>query len=185
MFERFTDDARQVVKRAQEEARLLHHGFIGCEHLLLGLSDGQDTPAAAALAALGVQTDELRQRVARFVGPVASALDAEALAGLGIDLDSVRRAVEASFGPGALDSTSCRNPQPRHIPFTPRAKKSLELSLRAAVRRHDREINTGHLLLGVIDQRDNAALQLLKAEGVGSDALREEVSRRMTAADAT
>ena len=184
MFERFTADARQVVVRAQDEARQLHHGFIGCEHLLLALSGGQDTPAAAALTAFGLQTAELRQRVARFIGPVAGSLDAEALAGLGIDLESVRRAAEASFGPGALDHPPCRGLRAGHIPFTPRAKKSLELALRTAVRRKDREITPGHLLLGVIDQRDNAALQLLQAEGIGSDALREEVWRRMTTAGA-
>jgi ATP-dependent Clp protease ATP-binding subunit ClpA len=181
MFERFTADARQVVVRAQEEARQLHHGFIGCEHLLLALSGGQDTPAADALTAFGVQTADLRQRVAQSIGPVAGTLDAEALAGLGIDLDSVRRAAEASFGPGALDRPPCPGARPGHIPFTPRAKKSLELALRNAVRRKDGAITPGHLLLGVIDQRDNAALRLLQAEGVGSDALREEVSRRMTA----
>jgi ATP-dependent Clp protease ATP-binding subunit ClpA len=190
MFERFTADARQVVVRAQEEARQLHHGFIGCEHLLLALSGGPHpppqptSPAAAALAAFGVETAELRQRLAQFIGPVAGPLDAEALAGLGIDLDSVRRAAEASFGPGALDRPPCREPRSGHIPFTPRAKKSLELALRAAVRRKDHEITPGHLLLGVLDQRNNVALQLLQAEGVASDALREEVSRRMTSADA-
>lgn len=183
MFERFTADARQVVVRAQEEARLLHHGFIGCEHLLLGLSGGQGTPAAAALTTLGVDIDGLRHRVARLVGTGADALDADALAQLGIDLDSVRRAAEASFGPGALDRWPGRGARSKHLPFTPRAKKSLELSLRAAVRRKDHEITTGHLLLGLIDQRDNAALQLLKAEGVGSEALREEVSRQMPAAE--
>lgn len=179
MFERFTADSRQVVVRAQDEARQMHHGFIGCEHLLLGLSGGQDTPAAAALATFGVDTDELRQRVAQCNGPVSSALDAEALAGIGIDLDSVRRAAEASFGPGALDRRAGRGTLSGHIPFTPRAKKSLELSLRAAVRRNDREITPGHLLLGLIDQNDNAALRLLQAEGVASDALRQEVSQRM------
>ena len=183
MFERFTADARQVVVRAQEEARLLHHGFIGCEHLLLALSGGHDTTAAAALTEMGVDTDELRHRVTRLIGTGANALDADALAELGIDLDSVRRAAEASFGPGALDRWPCRGSRSRHLPFTPRAKKSLELSLRAAVRRKDHEITAGHLLLGLIDQRDNAALQLLKAEGVGSEALREEVSRRMPAAE--
>jgi ATP-dependent Clp protease ATP-binding subunit ClpA len=184
VFERFTIDARQVVVRAQEEARLLHHGFIGCEHLLLALSGGQDSPAAAALTAFGVETGELRQRVADFNGAGAGAdagpLDADALAELGIDLDSVRRAAEASFGPGALDRPACGGLRAGHIPFTPRAKKSLQLALRTAVRRKDREITPGHLLLGVIAQRDNAALRLLKAEGVGSDELREEVSRRMT-----
>ena len=39
MFERFTDRARRVLVLAQEEARLLNHGFIGTEHILLGLID--------------------------------------------------------------------------------------------------------------------------------------------------
>ena len=38
MFERFTDRARRVVIRAQEEARSLDHGYVGTEHLLLGLT---------------------------------------------------------------------------------------------------------------------------------------------------
>ena len=44
MFERFSADARQVVVHAREEAQLLHHGFIGCEHLLLALSAGKCPP---------------------------------------------------------------------------------------------------------------------------------------------
>jgi ATP-dependent Clp protease ATP-binding subunit ClpA len=185
MFERFTTDARQVVARAQEEALLLHHGYIGCEHLLLALTGGQDSPAAAALTAVGVDTDALRHRVVQIIGTGAGPLDADALAGLGIDLDSVRRAVEASFGPGALDRPPGQCSRPGHIHFTPRAKKSLELALRAAVRRKDREITPSHLLLGVLDQRDNAALRVLKEEGVGGDALRAEVSRRMPPAAAS
>jgi ATP-dependent Clp protease ATP-binding subunit ClpC len=39
MFERFTDRARRVVVRAQEEARMLDHDHVGTEHLLLGLTD--------------------------------------------------------------------------------------------------------------------------------------------------
>ena len=182
MFERFTSDARQVVVRAQQEARLLQHGFIGCEHLLLALSSGPDNPAGAALTAFGVDAGELRQRLAGFAGAGGGGLDADALAELGIDLDSVRRAAEASFGPGALDRRPGRCARSGHIPFTPRAKKSLELALRTAARRKDHVITPGHLLLGMIDQRNNAALLLLKAEGVASEALREEVSRRMTAA---
>ena len=42
MFERFTDRARQVVVKAQEEARLLGHNYIGTEHLLLGLLKLED-----------------------------------------------------------------------------------------------------------------------------------------------
>ena len=68
------------------------------------------------------------------------------------------------------------------VPVTPRAKKALELALRNAVSRNDREISTGHLLLGIIDQRDNAALRVLAGAGVDTGALRQEVTRRMAAA---
>ena len=50
MFERFTASARQIVVRAQSEARELGHGFIGCEHLLLALL-AADEPAADVLRA--------------------------------------------------------------------------------------------------------------------------------------
>ncbi|TML01453.1 MAG: Clp protease, partial [Actinobacteria bacterium] len=53
MFERFTDPARQVVVRAQEEARSLQHGYLGTEHLLLGLESDETGLAASVLARLG------------------------------------------------------------------------------------------------------------------------------------
>lgn len=49
MFERFTDRARRAVVLAQENARLLNHGYIGTEHLLLGLSREGEALAAKAL----------------------------------------------------------------------------------------------------------------------------------------
>lgn len=187
MFERFTADARQAVVLATEEALQLHHGFVGCEHLLLALSARDGTPAAGALAAFGLQTPDLRERVLRVTGsgdaaPGDAALDEDALASLGIDLDAVRRATEASFGPGALDHGPRGRGIVRRLPFTRPAKKSLELALRAAVTSGDREIRSGHLLLGVIDQQDNAALRVLAAAGVESGALRQDLTRRMTAA---
>ena len=45
MFERFTNQSRRVVVLAQEEARMLNHGYIGCEHLLLGLLHEGQGPA--------------------------------------------------------------------------------------------------------------------------------------------
>ena len=53
MFERFTQDAREVVVGAQEEATRLHSDRIGTEHLLLGLLD-QDSPTADVLARHGL-----------------------------------------------------------------------------------------------------------------------------------
>ena len=48
MFERFTDDARHMVVRAQQDARRLGHNYIGCEHLLLAVA-AADEPAGAVL----------------------------------------------------------------------------------------------------------------------------------------
>ena len=53
MFERFTDDARQAVVLAQEEAVALHHGWIGTEHVLLGVLRS-DSDGARLLAGFGV-----------------------------------------------------------------------------------------------------------------------------------
>ena len=63
MFERVTDRGRRVLVLAQEEARLLHHGFIGTEHLLLGLLDEESGLAAQALMSLGVTLESARQKV--------------------------------------------------------------------------------------------------------------------------
>src|SRR5215207_2601594 len=130
MFERFTFEARQTVVGAQHEARRLHSGRIGTEHLLLALLI-QPTPSAAVLARHGLTRDAVSDAVRGYVGN--GDLDAEALTTLGIDLDAVRSSVEASFGPGALDRPSDGRSPAGHIPFTPRAKKVLELSLREAI----------------------------------------------------
>ena len=193
MFERFGADARQAVVLAQEEARRMRHNYIGCEHLLLGLLDEGSGPAADALGAFGLRAESIRGLVAGEIGLGNDPLDADALASLGIDLDAVRRATEASFGAGALERENPRGggakwgrgrgrPPTGHIPLTHRSKKSLELALRAAVKlRHD-SITSGHVLLGIIDQGDNAALLVLGKTGVSGRALRDEVTRRLTAA---
>ncbi len=67
VFERFTEGARQVVVWAQEEARTLQHGYIGTEHLLLGVLRVEDGLGAGALAALNVTIEAVRAQVARIV----------------------------------------------------------------------------------------------------------------------
>ena len=69
MFERFTERARQVVVLAQDEARLLGHGHIGTEHLLLGLVREGEGVAARVLAAFDMTEETVRARVATIVGP--------------------------------------------------------------------------------------------------------------------
>ncbi len=68
MFERFTERGRQVIVMAQSEARSLRHGYIGTEHLLLGLLRVEDGLAARVLDSLDITVDEVRVQVARIVG---------------------------------------------------------------------------------------------------------------------
>jgi ATP-dependent Clp protease ATP-binding subunit ClpA len=68
MFERFTERARQAVVLAQDEARALGHGYIGTEHLVLGILREGEGRGAVALAALGVTDVEVRERVTRIDG---------------------------------------------------------------------------------------------------------------------
>jgi hypothetical protein len=68
MFELFTERARQVVVLGQEEARALRHGYIGPEHLLIGLLRVDDGRAARVLASLGVTLERVRVDVVRVVG---------------------------------------------------------------------------------------------------------------------
>jgi ATP-dependent Clp protease ATP-binding subunit ClpA len=174
MFERFTGDARQVVVLAQDEARGLCHHYIGTEHLLLGLLNEGHGPAARLLNERGLCAADLRRRILLIVG--GEGLDPEALATLGIDLDEVRRATEAAFGPGALDSTG-RTPPSGHIPFTPRAKKVLELALREAQRLQHGSIGTGHILLGLIREGKGVAAKVLADVGCDLDSLRDDITR--------
>jgi hypothetical protein len=63
MLQRFTDRARRVVDLAQEEAKRLNHGYIGTEHILLGLIREGEGVAAKALELLGISLDAVRQQV--------------------------------------------------------------------------------------------------------------------------
>lgn len=68
MFERFTDQARQVVVSARREARELRHSYVGSEHLLLGLLREDKSLAARALTSLDVTLDRARAQVRQCVG---------------------------------------------------------------------------------------------------------------------
>jgi ATP-dependent Clp protease ATP-binding subunit ClpA len=172
MFERFTEEARQVVVRAQEEARRLRSSHIGTEHVLLGLLD-QDTPTAAVLARHGLTRESTVAAIRAFTS--AEGLDAAALGTVGIDLDAVRDSVEAAFGPGALDVPRGRREAKGHIPFTPRAKKVLELSLREALALKSKSIADGHIALGLIREGEGLAMKVVHDRGIDAGTLREEI----------
>ncbi len=100
------------------------------------------------------------------------ALDPAALAAVGIDLDEVTRRTEATFGKGALTwAGRVLRGRRKHIPFTPDAKKSLELALREAIRLGAKEIHGGHLLLGMT-RAESPARGILSDAGADLDQVR-------------
>jgi len=181
MFERFTHEARTVVGRAEAEATALGADHIGTEHLLLALAGEWGD----VLRTLGVDGDALRREIAAMGREDPGRLDADALASIGIDLDEVRRRVEAGFGPGALARRRRRSARGRvlnHRPFTPRAKKALELSLREALALGHRHIGAGHLMLGVVRDGDSGAARALERAGASPEQVRSAVLVRLRAA---
>ena len=220
MFERFTAGARQIVVRAQSEARQLDHGFIGCEHLLRALLAG-DEPAADVLREHELTPERVRAELIRMMGvpparpaDLLNVLDREALAAIGIDLDVVRSRIEATFGPGALTRATltprrnrrrglrsrlrrpARNarllpviggngelldvPPVRrgHIPFTPRAKKAMEISLREALALGDNYIGAQHVALALLGMNSGAVPPILSALGLSAAPLRAAILDR-------
>lgn len=185
MFERFSDGARQAVAYAQENARRLGHGYIGTEHLLLGLLDQPQALAGRLLAEHGLAKADAERTVLALAGDGEEELDAEALTSIGIDLTAVRDRVEATFGAGALDRSARRRgrradkPVTGHIPFTRRAKKSLELALRAAERLHHPYIGDGHLLLGLLDEGGGLAFRVIDGADIDVTRLRAELDAQI------
>ena len=93
---------------------------------------------------------------------------AKALESLGISLEAVRQQVEEIIGQG-------QQALPGHIPFTPRAKKVLELSLREARQLGHNYIGTEHILLGLIREGDGVAAQVLVKLGADLNRVRQQV----------
>jgi ATP-dependent Clp protease ATP-binding subunit ClpC len=142
MFERFTEQARQVVVLAQEEARLMRHGHIGTEHLLVALARVDDDVATPLLAGHGLSGEKARAEVV-------------AIEGVG------------NAEPGG------------QLPFTPAAHDALEATLRESLELgHDR-VEPGHLLLGVLRQRDGVARRVLAGAGANPPEARAEVIERL------
>ena len=98
---------------------------------------------------------------------------AKALESLGISLDAVREQVQEIIGQGQQSPTG-------HIPFTPRAKKVLELSLREALQLGHNYIGTEHILLGLIREGEGVAAQVLVKLGADLNRVRSTVLQLIT-----
>ncbi len=138
MFERFTERARKVVVKAQDEARFLKQNYIGTEHMLLGLIDEKEGIAARVFYELNLSVDEIRNAVKEIV-------------------------------------TEGTSESYEHIPFTPRAKKVLELSLREALQMGHNYIGTEHLLLGLLREGEGVAARVLNSLGITMNIVKEKV----------
>ncbi len=138
MFERFTERARKVVVKAQDEARFLKQNYIGTEHILLGLIDEKE----------GIASRVFKE--------------------LGISINDVRAAIRDVVSEGTSESYE-------HIPFTPRAKKVLELSLREALQMGHNYIGTEHILLGLLREGEGVAARVLNSLGVTLNSVKMKV----------
>jgi len=101
---------------------------------------------------------------------------AKALEALGISQEAVRDQVKEIIGQGQQTPTG-------HIPFTPRAKKVLELSLREALQLGHSYIGTEHLLLGLIKEGEGVAAQVLTKLGADSNKVRAQVQQMLQGFD--
>jgi ATP-dependent Clp protease ATP-binding subunit ClpC len=97
----------------------------------------------------------------------------KALASLDISIEAVRRQVEEIIGQGRAAPTG-------HIPFTPRAKKVLELALREALQLGHNYIGTEHILLGLVREGEGVATQVLVKLGANLNRVRETVIQLMS-----
>jgi ATP-dependent Clp protease ATP-binding subunit ClpC len=138
MFERFTERARKVVVKAQDEARFLKQNYIGTEHLLLGLIDEKEGIASKVLQELNASIEDIRNSIK----------------------DAVTEGSSESY---------------EHIPFTPRAKKVLELSLREALQMGHNYIGTEHILLGLLREGEGVAARVLNSLGINIENVKEKV----------
>jgi len=150
-----------------------------------------------ALAAIGIDLDVVRARIEAAFGP--DALDRAILAHRrgpagrgrpalrkGPVAELMRRRRRRRAGRGAPAGPYPRmvgrplpGPSPRgHIPFTPRAKKSLQLSLREALALHDDCIGVQHLVLAQLALREGVARMVLSALGASTESLRAAVLAR-------
>ena len=175
MFERFTRDAREVVVGAQHEATRLHAGRIGTEHLLLALLDRPGSSTSTVLARHGLTHDAVTR--SSSAPPAATSTPTRSRPWASTSTPSAPRSRPRS-GPGP--STSRSGARPAGIPFSPRAKKVLQLALREAIALDQKSIGDGHIALGLLREGQGLAMKVLADLGVDAATLRRDVRAALT-----
>jgi hypothetical protein len=146
---------KRFVPKKSEEGEMLDAGMFG-----------RFTPRARAVT-VGAMEEARKARHDHIAGEHIvlgllhdpDGLGAPAIAALGVPLDAVRDAVAAALGPAADEV-------PAHIPFTPEAKKILELTFRDALRLGHNYVGTEHILLGVLSQENGLGARVLTELGI-------------------
>lgn len=150
MWERFTEKARRVIVLAQEEATRLGHGYVGTEHILLGLIKEKQN-----VVLFGIIKSESNVAV-------------KTLGRLGVDTEVLRNNIEAMVIRGEKHQGQ--------IVFTTRAKTVLELAFdEARYWGHD-YIGTEHLLLGLIREGEGIAGRVLLQLGVNLEKAETQIA---------
>lgn len=144
--------AEPYLTAGAQHARRLGHSYVGTEHVLLALIRNPDDGATALLRQLGVSTDRVEERLARWLGTSKPKIDPEALAALGIDLETVRERLEQTFGPGALERT------PACLGICPRLKMALAYAVDHA---EWHPVTDEHILRGMLSVPDCVAARVL------------------------
>lgn len=139
-FERFSENAKQVLTLAQSAAQEAGHSYIGTEHMLLGLMREQHGLAALALGNMGLQIDEVKSAI-----------------------DSMLQ--DAGVPPGL-----------KQIIPTPRVKRVIEMSFEEARLENMNQVETGHLLIGLVQEGDGIASHVLVDRGVTVERLRDQLA---------
>lgn len=153
-FARFTDEARLVVDLARREALALRHGYLGTEHILLGLLAARDGSAARSLAALGLTPEKVRSRLIQILGP-------------GV----------VPSGPACSRRRARSRPPDGSFCVTPRAKLGFALARQEADRDGAAGVGPDHLLLGLVREGEGVAAQILADLGADAGRLRRLTDR--------
>ena len=170
MWDRLSPEAREVMSLALTESEQLGHGYIGDEHVILGLLRGQAGRASSLLRRHGLDLASARAELERLsasgLTPRSRTDDARALRAVGIDVEAVRERLAATFGAEAVGAAvwrASRRPWWRGggrrrtplcgPPFF--AKRALQLAVSHAESRGDAAVTPEHLLYGVLRDLDD------------------------------
>jgi ATP-dependent Clp protease ATP-binding subunit ClpA len=160
VFERFSREAKDVVKRARDEAAELRSPTLEAEHLLLALAAPASGPPATVLVDAGLDRERL---LAAFEAELEGSLEA-----IGVPAAELLEQAPPSGWGAPRWGTS--------------AKLALERSLRAAEARHDRRILSAHLLLGVLRAEVGTLPRALRRAGVEPAELAARIDDALDAA---